>query len=300
MAHSPQLDQVIGIMKDIRSRHPADIHEARAVLDKAFAAYPPAPDVTVFEMDAGGVTCQWITAPDVPQERLIIYFHGGAYATCSSTTHQDLISRLSRASGSAALGVEYRLAPEYIFPAAVEDSLAVYDWALGHGFEPNNIVLAGDSAGGGLVISTLLAARDSAGLLPGAGICLSPWVDMECTGASMSVNASLDVFIGYNGLLARAQSYLGGADPRNPLASALYADLRGLPPLLIHVGSEESLLDDSTRLETLGADFGVDVTLKIWDNMVHVWQAFASVLPEGQESIREIGDFIRSKLDWDN
>ena len=114
----------------------------------------------------------------------------------------------------------------------------------------------------------------------------------------MSANANLDVFIGYHGLLARAQSYLGDADPRDPLASALYADLQGLPPLLIHVGSDEALLDDSTRLEALGSDFGIDVTLKIWDNMVHVWQAFASVLPEGQESIQEIGEFIRSKLDW--
>ena len=114
----------------------------------------------------------------------------------------------------------------------------------------------------------------------------------------MSANANLDVFIGYNGLLSRAQSYLGGADPRNPLASALYADLQGLPPLLIHVGSDEALLDDSTRLAALGSDFGIDVTLKIWDNMVHVWQVFASVLPEGQESIQEIGEFIRGKLDW--
>ena len=298
MAHSPQLDQVIGIMRDIRSKYSADIHEARAVLDQAFASYPPASDVTVFDIDAGGVTCQWITAPDVPQDRLIIYFHGGAYATCSPTTHQDLISRLSRASGAAAIGVGYRLAPEYIFPAAVEDSLAVYEWALGHGFEPKNIVLAGDSAGGGLVISTLLKTRDSAAPMPGAGICLSPWIDMECTGASMSANADSDVFIGYNGLRARAQSYLGEADPRNPLASALYADLQGLPPLLIHVGSDEALLDDSTRLAALGSDFGIDVTLKIWDNMVHVWQAFASVLPEGQESIQEIGEFIRGKLDW--
>ena len=114
----------------------------------------------------------------------------------------------------------------------------------------------------------------------------------------MSANANLDVFIGYNGLLDRAQSYLGDADPKNPLVSALYADLKGLPPLLIHVGSDEALLDDSTRLAALATDFGVDVTLKIWDNMVHVWQAFASVLPEGQESIDEIGEFIRRKLDW--
>ncbi len=296
MASSPQLDRVIGIMEDIRSNPPADIYEARAVLDQAFAVYQPASDVTVFEIDADGVPCQWITAPGVPQDRLIIYLHGGAYATCSSTTHKDLISRLSLASGAAALGVDYRMAPEYLFPAAVEDSIAAYNWALGHGFEPGNIVLAGDSAGGGLVVSVLLAARDAALPLPAAGVCFSPWVDLECTGESMSVNDHSDAFIKYEGLFARAQSYLGEADPKHPWASALYADLHGLPPLLIHVGSAETLLDDSTRLAILAKDSGVDVSIKIWDDMVHVWQLFASVLPEGQQSIDESGKFIRSKL----
>ena len=296
MATSPQLDRVIGIMMAIRSKPPADIQEARAVLDQAFGEFKPAPDVTVFEIDAAGVPCQWITAPDVPQDRLIIYLHGGAYAACSPTTHQDLISRLSRASGAAALGVDYRLAPEDPFPAAVDDSVATYNWALGHGFEPSNIVLAGDSAGGGLVLSVLLAARDAGTPLPAAGVCFSPWVDLECSGESMAANDHLDDFIKYGGLSARAESYLGGADPKNPLASALFADLRGLPPLLVHVGSAETLLDDSTRLAALAKKAGVDLTLKIWDDMVHVWQAFASILPEGQRSIEETGTFIREKL----
>lgn len=296
MATSPQLDRVIGIMMAIRSKPPADIHETRAVLDQAFGEFKPAPDVTVFEIDAAGVPCQWITAPGVPQDRLIIYLHGGAYAACSPTTHQDLISRLSRASGAAALGVDYRLAPEDPFPAAVDDSIATYNWALGHGFEPSNIVLAGDSAGGGLVLSVLLAARDAGTPLPAAGVCFSPWVDLECSGESMAANDHLDDFIKYGGLSARAESYLGGADPENPLASALFADLRGLPPLLVHVGSAETLLDDSTRLAALAKKAGVDLTLKIWDDMVHVWQAFASILPEGQQSIEETGAFIREKL----
>ena len=296
MASSPELDRVIGIMKAIRAKPPVDIHEARAVLDKAFGEFKPPSDVTVFEIDAGGVPCQWITAPDVPQDRLIIYYHGGAYAACSPTTHQDLISRLSRASGAAALGVDYRLAPEHPFPTAVNDSIAAYRWALGHGFEPSNIVLAGDSAGGGLVLSVLLAVRDAGVPLPAAGVCFSPWVDLECTGESMSANDHLDDFIKYGGLLARAQSYLGGADPKHPWASALYADLTGLPPLLVHVGSAETLLDDSTRLVGVAKRAGVDITLKIWEDMVHVWQVFASILPEGQQSIEESGAFIQEKL----
>ena len=296
MATSPELDHVIGIMKAIRAKPPADLHEARAVLDKAFGEFKPSSDVTVFDIDAGGVPCQWITAPGVPQDRLIIYYHGGAYAACSPTTHQDLISRLSRASGAAALGVDYRLAPEHPFPAAVDDSIAAYNWALGHGFEASNIVLAGDSAGGGLVLSVLLAARDTGAPLPAAGVCFSPWVDLECTGESMAANDHLDDFIKYSGLSARAQSYLGGADAKHPWASALYADLTGLPPLLVHVGSAETLLDDSTRLVDVAQKAGVDVTLKIWEDMVHVWQAFASILPEGQQSIEESGAFIREKL----
>ena len=296
MATSPELDHVISIMKAIRAKPPADIHEARAALDQAFGEMKPHADVTVFDIDAGRVPCQWITAPDVPQDRLILYYHGGAYAACSPTTHQDLISRLSRASGAAVLGVDYRLAPEHPFPAAVDDSIAAYNWALDHGFEPSNIVLAGDSAGGGLVLSVMLAARDAGVPLPAAGVCFSPWVDLECTGESMAANDHLDDFIKYGGLSARAQSYLGGADPKHPWASALYADLTGLPPLLVHVGSAETLLDDSTRLVDVAGKAGVDVTLKIWDDMVHVWQAFASILPEGQQSIEESGAFIREKL----
>ena len=296
MAVSPELDRVIAIMKDIRSKPPADIHEARAVLDRAFGEFRPASDVTVFDIDADGVPCQWISAPDVPQDRLIIYFHGGAYAACSPTTHQDLISRLSRASGAAALGVDYRLAPEHLFPAAVDDSITAYRWALGHGFEPSNIVLVGDSAGGGLVLSVLLAARDSGVPLPAVGVCYSPWVDLECTGESMAANDHLDDFIKFGGLSTRAKGYLGDADPKHPWASALYADLSGLPPLLIHVGSAETLLDDSTRLAALAKEAGVTVTLKVWEDMVHVWQAFASILPEGQQSIEETGEFIRQRL----
>jgi monoterpene epsilon-lactone hydrolase len=194
------------------------------------------------------------------------------------------------------LGVDYRLAPEYVFPAAVEDSIAAYEWALGHGFEPADIVLAGDSAGAGLVLAVMLAAKDSGVPLPAAGVCFSPWVDLECTGESMSANDHLDDFIKYGGLLARANSYLGDADPRHPWASALFGDLSGLPPILIHVGSAETLLDDSLRLEALAKDAGVSVTIKVWDDMVHVWQAFAAILPEAQQSIDEAGEFIRNHI----
>ena len=146
------------------------------------------------------------------------------------------------------------------------------------------------------MLSVMLASRDSGIPLPAAGVCFSPWVDLACTGESMAANDHLDDFIKYGGLSARAKGYLGDADPKHPWASALHADLRGLPPLLIHVGSAETLLDDSTRLATLAREAAMDVTLKIWDDMVHVWQAFASILPEGQQSIEEAGEFVRHRF----
>lgn len=270
MASLPELDCVFGIMKAIRAQPPADIPEARAVMDQAFGEFRPHFDVTVFDIDAGEVPCQWITAPDVPQDKLIIYFHGGAFATCSPTTHRDLIARLSRASGAAALGVDYRLAPEHLYLAAADASVAAYNWALGHGFEPSNIVFAGDSGGGGLVLSTLLASSDAGVSLPAAGVCFSPWSDLACTGESMVANGRLDDLIKIGGLTARAEAYLGDTDPKHLWASSLHADLHGLPPLLIHVGSAETLLDDSTRLAAVAKEFRVDVTLKIWEDMVHV------------------------------
>ena len=146
------------------------------------------------------------------------------------------------------------------------------------------------------MLSVMLASRDAGAPLPAGGVCFSPWVDLECSGESMGANDHLDDFIKYGGLSARAKAYLGDADPKHPWASALYADLRGLPPMLIHVGSAETLLDDSTRLAALAKEAGVDVALKIWEDMVHVWQVFASILPEGQESIEETGEFVRQRF----
>jgi acetyl esterase/lipase len=192
------------------------------------------------------------------------------------------------------LGVDYRLAPEHPFPAAVEDATAAYRWLVSRGTDPAHIAIAGDSAGGGLTLATLIALRDAGDPLPAAAACLSPWVDLEGVGASMTSKAAVDPFVRKEMIEFMAQQYLGGRDLRTPLAAPLYADLQGLPPLLIQVGTAEVLLDDATRIAERARAAGVEVSLEVWDDMIHVWQLFAPMLPEGQQAIERIGAFIRA------
>jgi len=189
--------------------------------------------------------------------------------------------------------IDYRLAPEHPFPAAVDDSVAAYRWMLAQGLKPSRIAVAGDSAGGGLTAATLVAIREAKLPLPAAGALLSPWVDMEGIGESMTTKDAVDPMVHKEGLLGMAKAYLGGQNPRSPLAAPLYADLAGLPPLLIQVGTSETLLDDAARLAERAKKAGVNVTYEPWQNMIHVWQIFAPMLDEGQQAIEKIGAFVR-------
>jgi len=243
--------------------------------------------------ECGGVPAEWITAPGAAADRVLLYLHGGGYVMGSINTHREMVSRLSRAAGARALLLEYRLAPEHPFPAAVDDAVAAYRWLLSQNLKPSRIVVAGDSAGGGLALATLVALRDAKLPSPAVGVCLSPWTDMEGIGGSMTTKAKEDPIVQREMLLGMAKLYLGQQDSRTPLAAPLYADLRGLPPLLIQVGSAETLLDDSTRVTERAKAVGVKVDLEVWDQMIHVWQLFAPILPEGQQAIERIGQFIR-------
>jgi acetyl esterase/lipase len=178
----------------------------------------------------------------------------------------------------------------------VDDATAVYRWLLAHGTASETIVIAGDSAGGGLTMATLVALRDAGDPLPAAGVCLSPWVDLACSGESMHTKAAVDPMVQRDRLLRMAEAYLGGGDARAPLASPLYADLRGLPPLLVQVGTRETLLDDATRLTARARAAGVDVVLEPWDDMIHVWQAFAPLLPEADRAVARIGEWVRGRM----
>lgn len=255
---------------------------------------PVPDDVTTSAVHAGGVPAEWVVAPGADPQRVMLYLHGGGYVIGSLATHRGLAGRLSRAAAARVLLLAYRLAPEHPFPAALEDATAAYRWLLASGIKPARIVIAGDSAGGGLTIAALVALRDAGAPLPTAGVCLSPWTDLEGTGASVTTKAHVDPLVQPDRLLQLAAWYLGGAHPRTPLAAPLYADLRGLPPLLVQVGTAEILLDDATRLADRAKAAGVEVTLEAWEDMIHVWQLFAPMLQEGQRAIDGIGAFVRT------
>jgi acetyl esterase/lipase len=257
----------------------------------AVAASPPA-GTAVDPVDVGGVPAEWVAAPGVSRGRVLLYFHGGAYQIGSPATLRHLVALLSQAASARALSVDYRLAPEHPFPAAIEDALAAYRWLLAGGIDPALIAVAGDSAGGGLALGALVALRDAGEPMPGAAVLLSPWTDLALTGESLRTRAAVDVMIKPEGMPETATLYLAGADPRHPYASPLHADLRGLPPLLIHVGDAEVILDDSTRLAARASEAGLQVSLEIWDEMPHVFPAFAGLLPEADQAIERIGGWL--------
>ena len=293
---SEQLQTIIQVLRSQPVQEGLTFEEMRAGFEQMTSFFPVPADVRCEQVDAGGVSAEWIMTPQAAAERVIFYLHGGGYAIGSVKTHRELVSRVLRAAGARALAIDYRLAPEHPFPAAVEDATTAYRWLLENGVEPTRIVIAGDSAGGGLTVATLVALRDAGDPLPAAGVCLSPWVDLEGIGESMTARAEVDPMVQRDGLLAMAKAYLGDANPRLPLAAPLYADLTGLPPLLIQVGTAETLLDDSTRLAERARSAGVDVVLEPWEDMIHVWHFFASMLPEGQQAVDRIGEFVRERV----
>jgi len=275
----------------------ASVEERRAEYERIGSRLAPPPGVAFEPVDAGGVPAEWARPESGESDAAVLYMHGGGYAIGSIGSHRALCARLALASGMPVLSIDYRLAPEHRFPAAVDDALASYRWLLARCGDPGRIVLAGDSAGGGLVLATLLAAREAGLPQPAAAVCLSPLTDMAKEGASMRTHAHLDPIVDPAGSAENAQRYLGpDGDPRHPLASPLYGDLRGLPPLLVMVGTWEVLLDDSTRLAERARAAGVDVDLQVWEEMIHVWPFFASFFPEGQQAIDLAGDFIRGRV----
>ncbi len=292
---SEQLKKVVGILrKNAAAGGPSSWDDRRALMDEK--SFPPHDDVTYEPVDAGGVSSLWVTAPGVAEDRVVLYLHGGGYIVGSLKSHQDLVARISKAANARVLYADYRLGPEHPFPAAVEDAVAAYQWLLSEGVDASRIAISGDSAGGGLTIAAMVSLRDSGVALPATAVCISPWVDLEGVGDSMTSNADVDPSVKKEGLVAMAEAYLNGADPRSPLAAPLYADLKGLPPTLIQVGGHETLLDDSTRLAKLADAAGVDVTLEEADEMFHVWHAFAPMLPEGQEAIDRLGAYILGQI----
>jgi acetyl esterase/lipase len=222
--------------------------------------------------------------------------HGGGYVIGSLDSHRHLVAEVGRAAGVRSLAIDYRLAPEYPFPAPIEDTLKAYRFLLDNGLAADKIAFAGDSAGGGLLVGAMLAAKDAGLPLPSCGWCLSPWVDMEALGQSFTDRATTDPTVQRPGIEFMAEQYLNGADPRSPYAAPIYGDLRGLPPLLLQVGAVETLLDDSLALARAAGITDVVVDLQIWPEMIHVWHQWHTQLTAGRRAIASGGSFIRCML----
>ncbi len=268
--------------------------EMRRDWDAAFGSC--AVKVSCERVLAGGVDGEWIAPADAPPDKAILYLHGGGFRVGSVASHRDLIARIVAASGCRVLAINYRLAPEHRFPAALDDTLAAYGWMLDQGLQPINIAFAGDSAGGNLVLAAMLSLRDRRLPLPAAGLVMSPWTDLAATGSSYISRAEADPIHQRPMILALAKNYLGEqGDPCDPLVSPLYANLEGLPPLLIQVGDRETVLDDSTMFAEKARAAGVDTELQIWDGMIHVFPMFSEI-PEAREAIASIAKFLHRHL----
>jgi monoterpene epsilon-lactone hydrolase len=271
-----------------------DLDKERADLDTLSKMFKPLVELEFNPVDIKGVAGEWITPPKVTGGRTILYLHGGYYLSGSIQSHRNLAGNIAAATQARALIIDYGLAPEHPFPAGLDDALMAYSWLLEQGIRSDQIFLAGDSAGGGLVLATLLALRDRGEPLPAGAICLSPATDITRCGESWKTNAKKELVVNPKISDQIQPLYLGDVDPHNPYASPLFGDLHNLPPLLIQVGSNEVLLSDSTSFAERARAAGVDVKLEVWPGMMHVWQLTASFMPEARQAIDKMGEFINT------
>jgi epsilon-lactone hydrolase len=273
-----------------------DVPAFRERMSSANGLMPKLPkDAIVEKIDVEGVDCEWVSVDGADPKRILMYLHGGGYVFGGFDSHRDLAYRLSSASGMKVLLVDYRLAPENQFPAAVEDATACYRWLLSQGYEPEQIAIGGDSAGGGLTLSTLVNLKNLGVSQPAGAILLSPWLDLSASGNSVATNARADAMLSPVSLDSFARLYLGDLDRKAPLASPLFADLSGLPAILVHVGSTEILLSDAQRLVENIQGVGGEIALDVWPKMPHVFQLFSGRIPEGKAAIEQLGQFIQNR-----
>jgi monoterpene epsilon-lactone hydrolase len=270
--------------------------QRRERLDAVGSTSPIASDIRLEPIDINGVPAEWSLAPGSDPSRVLLFFHGGGYCSGSIASHRGMVTEVGRAAGVRTLAVGYRLAPEHPFPAALEDAGAAYGFVRDQGIAASKIVIGGDSAGGGLSLATMLTLRNAGKPLPGCAWLVSPWVDLQMTGASMTKKAEVDPLIQKPYLEELAAAYLAGTDPADPRVSPLHADLTGLPPLLIQVGSAETLLDDAVRIARRAGVADVPVSLEIWPHMIHAWHLWAAELEDGRRAIASAGAFIHAQL----
>lgn len=293
---SIQSKQIRAAFADFKHAPEPGVEEGRQRWEAAVEEINRALRAAIQPVDVNGIPGEWVRDDQATQGAAILFVHGGGFTAGSSKTHRAMAARISAAARAPVLLIDYRLAPEQPFPAAVEDVVSAFRWLLEQGFKPPQIVLGGDSAGATLALSGLIRLRDEGVDRSAGAFLISPWVDLALTGESIETRAEVDPLTTREGLHKAAQMYLGERDPSDPLASPLNAQLDRLPPLLIQTGEHEILLDDATRLAKKAQSVGGSVQLEIWDEMWHVWHGWAPDLPEAQEAIEHIGNFVQQQL----
>jgi len=274
----------------------ADVNEQRRALRELLSAQPLPADVTVTAAELGGVPIAEITVDGIEPRHVVLYFHGGVYVMGDAALAADLASQVGRRTQAKVISVDYRLAPEHPYPAAVDDALAAYEALLDNGIAPSDIVLVGESAGGALAVATLVNARDHGLPLPAAAFVMSPYADLTLSGTTMETKREVDPLISREALQPRVADYTAGQDAAIALISPIFADLSGLPPLIIQAGTHEVLLDDAVRLARQAATADVEVTLDITPRVPHVFQAYYPILDEGTAALDRAGQFLSAQL----
>ena len=275
---------------DVRT---ADVKKIRRKLEFLGRLLMKAFGVKLERTTINGLYAEWLRPRKAERGRVLLYLHGGAYVLCSCRTHRQMVSHIARAAGIDALVPEYRLAPEYRFPAAVDDAVGVYRALLASGIKPENVIIAGDSAGGGLTVATLLSLRHAGDPMPAAAILLSPFLDATGSGESATTRADKDPWFHASDMEVVIDHYCGESEVRNPLVSPVFANAVGLPPVYIQVGDHEILLSDSTRFAEMMRESGGVAELEVWPEMWHVFQPFIGKMPEARRAIKDIGKYVR-------
>lgn len=289
-----EIDEVRALLKS--QPRPTSLAERRERLDTVASAYGVASDISFEQVRIGQCEAQWSIAPGSDPGRVLLYLHGGGYCSGSIRSHRGMVSETGRAAGVRTLALGYRLAPEHPFPAALEDAVAAVEHLLRMDIPAGRIAIGGDSAGGGLTLATLVRLRDAGRPLPACAWLVSPWIDLEMTGKSIDTKDADDPLIHRAYLQELASAYCGGESPRNPLISPVHADLRGLPPMLVQVGSAETLLDDAVAIVERFGEADVSATLEIWPRMIHAWHLWSARLTAGRQAMASAGAYIGARL----
>ncbi|PZR00003.1 MAG: alpha/beta hydrolase [Cereibacter sphaeroides] len=275
---------------------PVDWAERRARMDEVCSIDAPPSDVVFTPLTVAGCPAEWSETAVGSKDRAVLYLHGGGYCSGSLKSHRTIAGGIAKAAGLRALALAFRLAPENPYPAALEDALGAWNWLIAQGLAPENIAVAGDSAGGGLSLALMLRLREAGQPLPGAAWLISPWTDLTMSGASITEEDAVDPLIHGPYLRGLAEAYLAGHDPEDPLVSPLFARLQGLPPVLIQIGSDETLLDDSLRLARALGPAHVPVTLQVYPRMIHAFPIWAARLAEGRRALADAAGFLGDRL----